>query len=396
MMGSASRARKGSATIVKTQRTDMLRVLASGPVPPPINGMSVAFALLTRELTERGWRVDVANITDGSGRRSGAFSLGRVRQVIGAAAASWRHLLDCDVVYITIAQSRNGFFRDLLTIVPALGTRRPIVVHLHGGNFSTFYNSEPRLIQMMLREALSRVARIIVLTDAMRSDFAMLDDWQSKTVAVDNATSVPTLEARAVPKKHLRLLYLSSLMAQKGYLDVLAAAADIGRRRPEWRISIEFAGDFRLGVDDFDSVEAMRDDFAARVAALPKNVAATWHGVVDGTRKLELLRDADALLLPTYYVNEGQPICIIEALASGLPVITTDFRGIRATLPESFAPLLVPPHDPIAIADRIEMLFSDASLYARLSRDAVAQAPRFSVDAHVSAIESIFSAACNA
>ena len=53
-----------------------------------------------------------------------------------------------------------------------------------------------------------------------------------------------------------------------------------------------------------------------------------YHGVIDGQLKQEFLNNADILILPTYYKIEGQPICIIEALSFGMPVITTDYRGI--------------------------------------------------------------------
>ena len=49
---------------------------------------------------------------------------------------------------------------------------------------------------------------------------------------------------------------------------------------------------------------------------------------IAGDEKEKLYSEADIFLLPTYYLGEGQPISIIEALSYGLPVISTNFRGI--------------------------------------------------------------------
>lgn len=367
----------------------MRRALVVGPLPPPINGMSIAFQMLVDGLRERGWTVTTADIADTSGRRGSAFSVRRAIGVVQPLATVWAKTGTHDVIYLTLTQSRLGFLKDVIALAPARFRGVPVVVHLHGGNFAKFYAAQPRPMQALVRATLARVDRIIVLHEAMREDFAMVDGWRAKTVAVANATPLPRQRPKSASADARRLLYLSSLTLEKGYLDVLEAAAQLGKRHPEWTVELDFAGDFRLSIDDYPSVDAMRADFEERVRGMPGNVRVTWHGVVDGERKLSLLERADVLVLPTYYVNEGQPVCILEALASALPVIATDYRAIRSTLPESFARLLVPPRAPGEIASRLEELFTEPGLYERLSADAVAASLRFTPEVHMDAIEQV-------
>lgn len=54
----------------------------------------------------------------------------------------------------------------------------------------------------------------------------------------------------------------------------------------------------------------------------------TYHGIVGGKEKRELLKKCYIFALPTRYPNEGQPISILEAMGNGMFIITTDHAGI--------------------------------------------------------------------
>jgi glycosyltransferase involved in cell wall biosynthesis len=54
----------------------------------------------------------------------------------------------------------------------------------------------------------------------------------------------------------------------------------------------------------------------------------TYHGIVDGEQKQDLLKKCDIFALLTRYPNEGQPISILEAMGNGMVIITTDHAGI--------------------------------------------------------------------
>lgn len=82
------------------------------------------------------------------------------------------------------------------------------------------------------------------------------------------------------------------------------------------------------------------------------------------------MQRADLLVLPSVPTasgrREGLPVVLIEAMASGLPVIATGISGIPELVRDDVSGLLVPPRDPVAIADAVERLADDASLRARL------------------------------
>jgi glycosyltransferase involved in cell wall biosynthesis len=72
-----------------------------------------------------------------------------------------------------------------------------------------------------------------------------------------------------------------------------------------------------------------------------------------------VLAQAHIACLPSYY-REGLPKFLIEAAAAGLPLVTTDATGCREAVQAGVNGLLVPPRDPVSLADALEQLLLDA------------------------------------
>ena len=98
--------------------------------------------------------------------------------------------------------------------------------------------------------------------------------------------------------------------------------------------------------------------------------AVSWLGHVEDMPAL--LRDVDAVALPSY--REGLPKTLIEAAASGLPLVTTDAPGCREVVSHGVTGLLVPIRDARSLAAAIGLLQADPALCERLGTAARAQA----------------------
>ena len=86
------------------------------------------------------------------------------------------------------------------------------------------------------------------------------------------------------------------------------------------KLHFDFAGKF------FEETE--KSFFDQFVAENKLEDYITYHGVVGGKEKQELLDRCDFFALLTTYPNEGQPISILEAMGNGMVIITTDHAGI--------------------------------------------------------------------
>lgn len=364
-------------------------LLAIGPIPPPINGLSKAFQFVTVGLKQYGWDLQVVDSADRSSSRVGSgFSVPRMTAVMKILLEAVRAVPRADVVYLTIAQSRLGFAKDMVALRWAALLGRPVVVHMHGGNFGGFYASLSGPERQLVKGTLDRVAAIVVLTESLKGDFRMTQRWEERTVAISNTCDTRSGAPRRRRPGELRILYLSNLLVAKGYRETLMAAGQLASRRPNLTMRVDLAGGF-LPDRDFPDTGAQAEDLHHLISELPANVAATYHGEVDGSRKQTLLDQSDVLVLPTSYINEGQPIAIIEALTSGLPVVATDWRGVRETLPEKMHQLLVPRRDATAVAEKLAALVDSEGLLAEQSAAALAHAATFSVEKHLRALDAV-------
>ncbi|MDO8361983.1 MAG: glycosyltransferase family 4 protein [Actinomycetota bacterium] len=117
--------------------------------------------------------------------------------------------------------------------------------------------------------------------------------------------------------------------------------------------------------------------------------AITWHGPQPPTRVAELLGAADVFCLPTF--AEGLPVVIMEAMARGLPVVTTYISGIPELAIDGDTALVVPAARADLLADALARLLADATLRARLvAAAAAAVATRHDIRSNATALAALF------
>jgi glycosyltransferase involved in cell wall biosynthesis len=154
-----------------------------------------------------------------------------------------------------------------------------------------------------------------------------------------------TADGEAATPMEVKVLFLALCSRDKGVLDAVEAvrlANELGARlaRPlKFRLLV--AGTFPS-----PDVEA---DFKSRLTDPALAACVSHTGFLGPEAKAAALRDSDVFLFPSYFANEGQPLNLIEAMAFGLPLVSTRWRGIPEMLPENYAGL-VEPRDPAATA----------------------------------------------
>jgi glycosyltransferase involved in cell wall biosynthesis len=159
---------------------------------------------------------------------------------------------------------------------------------------------------------------------------------------------------RARPQRaRLRLLHIGRLVRAKGIFEMVQAMAALPRMGVAASLVIAGEG------PDLAALRSLVDE-------LRLDGEVTFAGPAFGRRKLDLLNEADVLLLPSY--REGLPYALLEAMAAGLVPVATRMGAIPDVATEDVHALFVPPRDPEAIARAIAALAVDRVRLARMSQ----------------------------
>jgi glycosyltransferase involved in cell wall biosynthesis len=333
-------------------------LLVVGAEPPPATGMEIAMQAMLAEFDRRGVRyrrVDTADPEDALGNR-GRWTYRNIalalRHLLSVARGSLRP--DVAAVYIPVAQEFPALVRDVAFIAAARVCRRPVVIHLHGGMFHHFYEAQSRPVRALLRHTLGRAALGIVLTDGLRPALECL--LPSERIAVvPNGIDFPVESDRDRARGTVHVLYVSSLFRWKGPLVFIDAFARAHRTCPELRATV--AGDWPSADVRAEALELVRDLGVEDLVSFP--------GSVVGRAKEELFEDADVFCF-TSLVQEGQPLVILEAMASELPVVAPAYPGIADTVVDGETGMLLAEPIPEAVAERLVALARDEDLRVRL------------------------------
>lgn len=306
------------------------KIILIGPLPPPYTGQSVSFNMLLDELKRRMATIKVIDISRGVNSKVGSKGLQRVSEIMYAYAKLLPALLARPkICYITISQSTFGFARDFLFVLTLKVFKVRVIAHLKGGNYNGFYFSQNYMVKIFIRLLLKMLDKLIVLGDNLVSMYDFMPSIRSKIAVVNNG--LPTLSYGS--HKHysaneiVKVLYLSNLIESKGYFQVLESV-NILKEKYGLSVKVSFAGEFMSSADDTIENNAQMEKFFKYIEnnSLGQNVS--FLGVVCGTQKEELLKESHFFCLPTNYINEGQPVSIIEAMAFGCVILSTDYRAI--------------------------------------------------------------------
>ena len=154
------------------------------------------------------------------------------------------------------------------------------------------------------------------------------------------------------------ILFLSRLDWKKG-LDILAKAyGNIIKQKNDVHLLI--VGD---GPEDFK--KKVKEWF--RNEGVLEGEKITFTGMLTGREKLEALSGSDVFVLPSYSENFG--MAIVEAMACGLPVVTTDTVGVHNEITEASGGLVVPAGDASRLSEMIIKIISNEELAKNLSEN---------------------------
>jgi len=297
-----------------------MKIILIGSVPPPHHGSTIYFrSLLQSRLCEVHtiYHLDTSDhrTIDNIAKLDPVNVYLAVKNVFQLSFMLWSRRPD--IVYVPLAQKFLPYIRDGLFILCAkFFSRAKIVVHLHGGDYfrKEFYDKSGRFAAWFVRKTLSYAHTAIVLGNSLRHIFEGLVD---RIEVVPNGIEDPAArrnDSDTGRKKEKPVIgYLGNFFESKGILDVLEASRDVISRHPD--VTFRFAGAWT------DQEPDTKNAAYRMVGEYGLDVNIEFAGVLRGSQKERFLAETSIFVFPSRY--EGQPLVILEAMAFGLPVVST-------------------------------------------------------------------------
>ncbi len=237
--------------------------------------------------------------------------------------------------------SRASFWRkaSLLCLARCFGAKT--IFHLHSGEFAVFYHQEcGALGQRFIRWVLRSVDVVVVLSERWVAVLQAIEP-QCRPIALPNPIELPDTNRTPIEK---RILFLGRLRDKKGVYDLVKAFKGVLGVYPDSKLVL--AGDGEL-----DAVAQLANDLGIK----DQLILTGW---IAGEAKQRELECADLFVLPSYF--EGLPVCILEAMAYGIPVISTTVGGIPDICRSGVDGILFEAGDIAALQAAILKIFSDS------------------------------------
>jgi glycosyltransferase involved in cell wall biosynthesis len=337
------------------------RVLVVGPDPSQIGGVATFLGiLLSSRLQEKYELIHL----DTSRGKHGAGAAGRFApiNIIYFARQAFQFLKiglrdRPQIVHLPINMSW-AFWKEAAFILLARALGMKVVAHLHEGVFDRYYLKSSSHNRRLIRWVMCRADVVIALSNRWR-DFLLQEVSTDLNVEVVPNTVGPMFAAAIKQARTARpentVLFVGGLGRKKGVFDILRAVP----------IVVACLGDARFLFAGNAESKSAGEEIERQCAAGKLDESVEFLGVVTGQEKVDLFQKATLFVLPSYADNF--PYALLEAMSTGLPVVTTPVGAIPEIVEDGKNGFLIEPGDYRALADRIVQLLRDSTLRCEMA-----------------------------
>lgn len=270
-----------------------------------------------------------------------------------------------ELIHIHTSANRS-FFRKSIFLITAKIFGKKVILHLHSSKFYEFFLTEQPILRRYIKWIFSMSDNLVVLCT----------DWENKI-----RSAYPTVEVRKIenpvsfemlPKKKqvlntktLKLLFVGFFIKSKGIEDLLELAKRLKENSIDVCISLAGKGELE------SYIKAEIDEFEL-------DTHINLLGWVSGKTKHNAYLNADVFILPSY--KEGMPMSILEAMAYGIPSISTRIAGIPDIIIEGKNGFLLEPGDINGYYEKITMFVSNPGILYKMQNECLKMVKHYTAD----------------
>lgn len=275
-----------------------------------------------------------------------------------------------DIVHIH-SSFGPSFYRKMPFIYMACFRGVPVINHIHGAEFETFYLKASDRKKRRIRKVYGKCTMLIALSEEWKRNLESVVSPEKITV-IENYCKIPDLSGT---EKKKQILFLGEIGKRKGCYDIpeiYGRVLEKGERLP-----LIMAGDGELAevkklFEDRDLLESV-----------------SFPGWVRGADKNKCLKESGIFLFPSYY--EGMPMAVLEAMAYGMAIVTTRVGGIPHLLEDGGSGYLCEPGDIEGLSKRLLELSKDGDKRRKMGERARQKAiADYSMESHIKKLMDLY------
>ncbi|MBB3351026.1 colanic acid/amylovoran biosynthesis glycosyltransferase [Rhizobium sp. BK049] len=237
----------------------------------------------------------------------------------------------------------------------------PITTVFHGFDITKYVGKEAKGVY---RTLFDKADLLLPISDLWHRKLIELDapaeKIRTQRLGIDCSAFVYQ-ERTPQPGMPLRFILVGRMTEKKGHIYAIEAFAELVRRRPDLNVQFDVVGSGPL-----------REDIDALAASLGLKEQIVIHGSLPHAEVRKLLGEAHVFVLPSVTAADGDmegiPVAIMEAMAMGLPVISTLHSGIPELVAHDVSGLLVAERDTASLSAAMEQLAADPQKVSRMGQ----------------------------
>lgn len=272
-----------------------------------------------------------------------------------------------------------SFYRKLIYIYISFWAKIPIINHIHGADFDTFFLQAGKWKKSLIRNTYGHCSVLIALSEEWKLKLSQIVPKEKITV-IKNYSILhdDVIAERKARKCNNTVLFLGELGKRKGCYDIPAVVEKVIDKIPEAKFVLAGAG----SEEDEEAIISIAKEIEVESCI-------EFPGWIRDEKKNMALRDADVFFLPSY--NEGMPMSILDAMGYGLPVVSTFVGGIPELIQNGVNGFVFNPGDTIGMAEGIISILQNTKK-RNLMIDANSQIVQnqFSLEKHLEALDQLY------
>lgn len=256
-----------------------------------------------------------------------------------------------DLFYIHMA-SYGSTFRKGYYIRFLNKRNKKIILHVHGAEYLIFYNNLSEKKKKKVQEIWLNSHTVIALSDKWKTEFEHLFNHKN-IIVINNGIDTEQYENGKCIIENVRhkFLFLGRLGKRKGTYDIVSAIEKLTKIYPD--ILVYMAGDGEISqVKNLINKKKLNNNIKIM-------------GWIDFENKVKLLQKVCTVLLPSY--NEGLPMTILEGMAAGKVIISTNVGGIPELVENNVNGLIINPGDIDALCKAMKRVIEEKKFVAMCS-----------------------------